>query len=199
MIRNSAERGNSRGTKAMRIENAVVEDVFVGNRGDGYILVSRGVPGVSNMLFKELFRLNVSRSTKIRNSRGRNINLRYIDTGMRINAIYSSAVTRSIPPQAEAYEITVLAETMSAGVTIDRVVYVDTRNNYFITGNPRNPEDQIKFVVNDRTVIRDHQGRRIWLGDLQAGQMVKVEYSGHMTSSIPPQTAAYRVQIITKA
>lgn len=199
MNRNIPERGNQpERLRPRRIENATVEDVFVGNRGDGYILVSHGVPGMNNMMFKELLRLNVSRNTRIRSSRGRRLSLRDIEKGMRVSALHSAAVTRSIPPQTEAFEITVLNEIPSTRVTTDRVVSVDTRNNFLITGNPRNMEDQIRFVVNDRTVIRDQEGRRINLSDLSPGQMVKVEHAEFMTMSIPPQTVAYRINVLPR-
>jgi hypothetical protein len=199
MNRNIPPRGNPPGrNRTRRIENATVEDVFVGNRGEGYILVSHGVPGINNMVFRDLLRLNVSRSTRIRDQSGRRMNLRSIQKGMRINAVYSAAVTRSIPPQAEAYEITVFAATRPTGVTTDRVVSVDPRNNILITGNPRNPDDQTRFIVNEQTVIRDQFGRRIRLADLQPGDLVRIEHAEFYIMIYPQQIVAYRIQVLPR-
>ncbi len=194
MNRNNAPGGG----RAVRIDNALVEEVFIGNRGEGYLLVSHGVPGLNNMIFKELLRLNVSRNTRIRGSRGRNINLRDIEKGMSVNVLHSPAVTRSIPPQAAAIEITLINRIPARSITTDRIVSVDTRGNFIITGNPGSTEDQIRFNISNKTIIRDQNGRRITLGDLQPGQMVRIEHEDFMTLSIPPQTSANRIQVLPR-
>ncbi len=190
------KRNNAPGGRAVRIDNALVEEVFVGNRGEGYLLISHGVPSLNNMIFRELLRLNVSRNTRIRGLRGRNINLRNIEKGMKVNVLHSSAVTRSIPPQAAAIEITLINRIPARSVTTDRIVSIDTRGRFIITGNPSRTEDQIRFNISSKSIIRDQNGRRITLDDLEPGQMVKIEHSDFMTLSRPPQTSAGRIQVL---
>lgn len=184
--------------RTVSIENAIVEEVFEGSRGDGYILVSRGVPGTNNMLYKELLRLNISRRTRIKNPRGRNVRLGDIESGMRINAIHSPVVTRSIPPQTEAYEITVLTAAQPHSITTDRLVRVEPRNNILVTGNPRVPEEQKRFLVTEDTVIRNQLGQRIRLIDLEPGQLLRIEHAEFTILIYPQQIAAYRIQVLPR-
>lgn len=53
-------------------------------------------------------RLVVGNNTIILNENGNTIRVRELRTGMMINAVVSSAMTRSIPPQTTAFEVRVL-------------------------------------------------------------------------------------------
>jgi hypothetical protein len=115
---------------------------------------------------------------------------------MRIDADFSSAMTRSIPPQSSAYRIVVLEEESSVYITTDRVVSVDTNNGFLLTGNPNDMYDQMIFTISDQTVILDQDNDTIPLEDIQPGQLVRVEHAMFQTLSIPPQSPAYRVQVL---
>ena len=195
--RNMPSRGLiSKNDSTMRVENAIVEEVFSDNRGIGYILISYGASGQNNMIYMEMLRLNVSRNTSIKNKFGQTLNLRDISKGMRINAEFSSAMTRSIPPQASAFEIVVLADDSSVSVTTDRVVSVVALGGFLYTGNLCDMNEQMKFVVSNTTIILDRNGNRIRLRSLRPCQMVRVEHANFQTMSIPPQTTAFRIQVI---
>lgn len=182
--------------RGVRITGATVEEVSSG-RGGNYIIVSHGLPGpAAGLTMIELLRLNITRDTVIRSRNGRRANLRDIRAGMKINALHSSRMTASIPPQAEAYEITLLTEAPAVNVKTDRIVEVNPQNAFIITGNPRRPQEQIRFNISPSTSIFDRSGRRIRLCELRVGQRVRVEHAAFMTRSIPPQTTAYVIRVV---
>jgi hypothetical protein len=183
-----------------RINNALVEEVSANGR-TGYLIVSYAEPGSYGMTHIELLRLNVGIHTVITNEFGRSICLCDIRPGMWIDAAFSPAMTRSIPPQTTAYRIVVRQRghnispprrpTMTA-----QVAGVDTQNGFLITGDPSDINEQTRFVVTADTVILDSDGRRISLRSLRPGQWVRVTHADFMTLSIPPQTTAYRIQVL---
>jgi len=54
----------------------------------------------------------------------------------------------------------------------------------------------MRFVVSQATEILDQTGSSIPLSALQPGQMARIEHANFQTASIPPQTTAYRIQVI---
>jgi hypothetical protein len=179
----------------IRVRDALIEDIFQ-DRNAGYVTISYGEMGNFNMIHIMVVELLVSQSTLIRNESGRNLRLRDLEVGMTVDAEFSNMMTASEPPKASAYEIIVVNETKSSNVKVDKIIEVDVRNSFFVTGNPNNPNNQIRFNVSPDTIILDRRGNRISLRDLRSGQRVRVEHASFMTFSIPPQTTAYRVQVI---
>ncbi len=57
----------------LRIENALVEDVFTSNSRTGYVLVSYAAPGRNEMINIELLQLNVDWDTILVNQFGDSI------------------------------------------------------------------------------------------------------------------------------
>lgn len=186
-----SQRGN-----VMRVDNALVEEVFTGGRTTGHILISYAVRGQRGLIHIELLQLNVGRDTVIINQFGEPVCLCNIKKGMWIDAEFSSAMTRSIPPQSGAFRIVVRQQKPSVSVTTDRVVKVDVNNGFLYTGNPHRPSDQMRFVITNTTVILDQNGRPIRLCSLRPRQLVRVEHASFQTASIPPQTTAFRVQVL---
>ncbi|PWM46105.1 MAG: hypothetical protein DBX47_02895 [Clostridiales bacterium] len=182
----------------IRIENALVEDVYIENPGTGYIIVSyRMTEKNDNIPNIGPLRLNISKRTKIKNQFGENLKLHDIKRGMRVDAAFSAAITRSIPPQSSAFKIIALTDESSVKTTTDRVIKVDVPGGFLYTGNPFNPLNQMKFAINNATVITDKYGDRIHLHNLRPGQMVRVEHASFQTMSIPPQTTAFRIQVLS--
>ena len=106
-------------------------------------------------------------------------------------------MTRSIPPQANAFLIIVKRNPRPQNNTTDgRIASVDPRNRFLITGNPDDINSQIRYTISDDTVILNRFGNPIPLRALRPGQMVRITHADFQTASIPPQTAAYRIQII---
>ena len=185
---------------AIRVEDAVIEEIFHENR-TSFVTISYGVLGDFNTINMELVRLVVDRNTIIRNRRGRRINIRDLNVGNVVDASFSTAMTRSIPPQSRAFMITVVRENVNPlpvfpNIVEDRIMEVDRNDNFLITGNPNDIMSQMRFVVDNSTDIFDRRGNRIRLRNLRPGQMVRVEHADFMTMSIPPQTTAFRIWVI---
>lgn len=180
----------------MRINNALVEEVSCANT-NRFIIISYAVPEANQTVTIQNIRLNINRNTTILDSFGRILNLCDIREGMWVNAIFSSRMTRSIPPQSNAYLIIVQRNnTAPVSVTTDRIASVDAANNILYTGNPRDINTQTRFIITNRTLITDRSGRPIRLGMLRPGQLVKITHANFQTASIPPQTTAYHIQLL---
>ena len=181
----------------MRIDNALVEEVFCYDNSVGHILISYAVRDADQVTSIQTLRLNTGRNIVILNMFGRRINACQLRKGMWINAVFSSRMTRSIPPQANAFLIIVKRNPRPQNNTTDgRIASVDPRNRFLITGNPDDINSQIRYTISDDTVILNRFGNPIPLRALRPGQMVRITHADFQTASIPPQTAAYRIQII---
>lgn len=197
---NTGKRGTiSQTGSILHIQNALVEDVYTSNSRTGYVLVSYALPGQKEMVFIELLRLNVSWDTILINQFGDPITLCSIRKGMWVNTEFSSAMTRSIPPQARAYRIVAIIENRLFRITTDAIVSVDAKNGFLYTGNPNDMTDQMRFVITNATEIMDLDGNLIPLTALQPGQVVRVEHANFQTASIPPQTTAFRIKVVTNS
>ncbi|MFA6984115.1 MAG: hypothetical protein WC276_09220 [Sedimentibacter sp.] len=191
----------NRRNRAINVEDAVIEEIFQDNNVS-YVTISYGVIGDFNTINMELVRLVVDRNTIIRDRRGRRMGVRDLRVGNVVDASFSTAMTRSIPPQSRAFVITVIREYVNPiqpgfpNIVEDRIMEVDRNNNFLITGNPFDMMSQMRFVVDNSTEIFDRRGNRIRLRDLRPGQMVRVEHADFMTMSIPPQTTALRIWVI---
>lgn len=179
----------------MHVENALIEEVASDTGITGYVLISFEASDDNNMIYMQELRLNVGNDTILIDEMGTPLTLYDLKEGMRIDADFSAAMTRSIPPQAYAYRIVVLQEEAPVIVTTDRVVSVDDNNGFLLTGNPYDMYDQMIFTISDETVLLDRDNNAIPLDAIQPGQLVRVEHAIFQTLSIPPQSPAYRVQV----
>ncbi|WP_343208029.1 hypothetical protein [Anaerolentibacter hominis] len=182
----------------MRIDNAVIEDVSCMNNGSGSILVSYTVPGRNNMNVQRI-RLNLNRGTVIFNTLRQNMCVCCLQRGMVISALISPQMTMSIPPQANAFLVAVQRNPQpqpSPSATTGRIVLVDFENRYILTENPRNWNDQTRFIITNATTFTNRFGAPIRFSSLMPGQMVRVTHANFQTASIPPQTTAFHVQLL---
>jgi hypothetical protein len=177
------------------VQDAIIEEIVIDNR-TGFVTISYGVMGDRCMVFMQLVTLVVGRDTVIRSQFGQDLSLRDLREGMIVDAEFSSAMTKSIPPQSRAFRITVIRQNDSISITEDRILSVDTNNGFFYTGDANDMLSQMRFVVNNETRIMDRRGNRIRLRDLRPGQLVRVEHANFQTMSIPPQTTAFTVQVL---
>ncbi len=178
----------------IRIENGVIDEV---RRGDGvtFVTVTYKMNGEFGLRFVTTVTLVVGKDTKVQDESGNIRNIRDLKEGMRIDAVASSKMTRSLPPQTEAFRIRILQQKEFV-TTRTRVLRVDPRNGFLYTGIPGQPSRQIRFTVSEDTKILSRKGNPIRLWNLRRGQFIRVEHANFMTSSIPPQTAAYRIQVM---
>lgn len=145
---------------------------------------------------EQTVRLVVGHNTVIFDESGRRINSGELRTGMLIDATFSAAMTRSIPPQATAYMIRVVGRSTQDMVTEGRIVDVNRRNrNFTLISDGRRP-DVIQFNVSDDTKIINSSGRPMDFSNLIPGLRVRVRHAAFMTASIPPQTTALEVRVL---
>lgn len=145
---------------------------------------------------EQTIRLVVRPRTVILNPNGIPVPVTALRTGMAINATVSSAMTRSIPPQASAYVIRILRRHMQDNVTVGRILDVDRSTRSFTTISDGNVSSIIRFNVPENTRILDRLGRSVNFSRLSAGMRVRVRHANFMTASIPPQTTAFEIQIL---
>lgn len=145
---------------------------------------------------EQTVRLVVGPRTIILNDNGRPVRPGALRVGMTVNAVISSAMTRSIPPQATAYVIQIVRRERQEEVTTGRIQNVDRDDRNFTTISDRNPASIIRFNVSENTRFFDSMGRRINFAQLRPGMRVRVWHANFMTASIPPQTTAFEVRIL---
>lgn len=178
----------------IRVFSALVEEVSR-DRGTTFVTISyRNCDGCAAP--SDTVRLVVSRDTDIFNEQGQRIRAGELERGMTVDASFSSAMTRSIPPQAQAFFIRITARAPRPEITTGRIAQVNPRGRFLLVMRNQNPASAIQFHINQDTAILDVFGRRTNLSALRPGFRVRVEHAPFMTASIPPQTTAFVVQII---
>lgn len=178
------------------VQDAIIEEIFIDNR-TGYITISyANWNGGLTLPSQELVTLIVGRDTIIRNQFCQYISMWDLREGMIVDAEFSSVMTRSLPPQAQAFRINVVRDNTSTNVMVDRVIDVDGNYGFLFTGNPNDINTQMRFVVNDDTIILDRRGNRINLSNIKPNDTVRVEHASFQTMSIPPQTVAFVIQVL---
>ena len=178
----------------IRVFSAVIEEISRDRNTTFVTIVYNeciGCVGPANSV-----RLVVNQDTAVLDERGRNIRAGELERGMTVDASFSSAMTRSIPPQAQAFFIRVTGRAEQMETTTGRIIEVNARNNYILVLRSQNLASVIRFNISSNTVILDPFGRRIRLSSLRQGFRVRVEHASFMTASIPPQTTAFTVQVI---
>ena len=152
----------------MRIENALVEETFCFNDSSGYIIVSLLRTGRKQYFFHRIYKAQFQQ--KYRDNqfiRTECVSL-LSSEGMWVNVIFSSRMTRSIPPQSGALLIVVKRGIQTpSSVTTAPVAYVDPANNFLYTGNPNNINSQTRFLITDTTTITNRFGNPVSLSALR--------------------------------
>ncbi|MDE7029901.1 MAG: hypothetical protein K2P63_07975 [Lachnospiraceae bacterium] len=177
-----------------QITNGTVEDVETGRDGSFVLVSYSDCPNCGRE--RDTIRLNVGNNTVIMDENRGSIPLRDLRRGMTVNAAFSNATTRSIPPQAAAYVIQVVNRPRSEEVTVGRIVNVDRRGRSFMTVSDANPASTIRFNLADDAQILNAMGRPMNFSNLVPGLRVRVRHANFMTMSIPPQTTAFEVRVI---
>ena len=145
---------------------------------------------------EQTVRLAAGPRTIILGANGVPVPVTALRTGMTVNAAFSSAMTRSIPPQAAAYIIRIVNRNVPDDITIGRILEVDRRNRSFTLVNDRGNNSLIRFNVPENTRIIDRFGRPVRFSRLMPGMRVWVRHANFMTASIPPQTTAFEIRIL---
>lgn len=178
----------------IQIKDGVIDEIRKGDH-EFFVTVTYRTSGEFGLKFVTTVTLVVGKDTRIQDESGEKKTIEDLREGMRIDASASSRMTRSLPPQTAAYKIRIRKEKKYQTIKT-RILMVDVRNHMFYTGIPGQPSRQIKFTVSEDTKILSRRGMPIHLWNLRRGQFVRVRYGDVMTSSIPPQTAAYKIQVL---
>lgn len=196
---NTETRGTlSRRGNISQITNTFVEEVNAfSNTSTGYIIVSYAASPGQQSDNIQMLRLNINRNTVILDSSCQVISLSEIRPQTWITAVFSSAMTRSIPPQANAFLIMVQKRhpQIEIATSIGRIASIDAANGFLYTGNPNDINSQVRYVVSNST-FSDPSGRPITLSSLRPSQCVRITHATAQTASIPPQTIAFHVQLL---
>ncbi len=194
----------------INIINGVIQDI-TRERNNTFVTVAyRGSTG--DRRGEQTVRLVVGPRTIIVNSNGVPVPVSSLREGMLINATVSSAMTRSIPPQATAYIIRIVRrpgqqpeprpqpgpgpQPGPENVTVGDILEVDRNNRSFTTISNRDFSTIIRFNVPNNAVILDRNGRPINFSRLTPGMRVRVRHANFMTASIPPQTTAFEISVL---
>ncbi|QOX64651.1 hypothetical protein FRZ06_15520 [Anoxybacterium hadale] len=195
----SAERNNMGDrNNTISVDDAVIQSISR-RQGSGYVTIQYPVSGRNTMTHIQVVTLITSRNTRMRDQFGNPIGLRDLREGMVVSARFSSMMTRSQPPQSRAFSIMVVQENESSIIEEGRVLEVESSRgfNYLLTGQEDNIYSQVRYTITNATLIRDRRGNPIPLRSIRPGQLVRIERASFQTMSIPPQTTALTVQVIS--
>lgn len=173
----------------IRVSNAIIEDISRDGKVT-YVTITYNNRG------EQTVKLIVTRDTVIRNENGFPVAVRELQEGMIVDAVFSSAMTRSIPPQANAFRIRIVKRPIQTQTTVGRIIQIDARNQSITTIDSHNLRSVIQFNLAPDAKIFGIVGRPIELRDLWIGAQVRVEHANFMTASIPPQTTAFTIRVI---
>ena len=178
----------------VRISNGTIEEIF-DQRGTTFVTITYR-EGPENRRVEQRVRLVIGPRTVILNANGRSASVDDLRPGMIVDAAFSSAMTRSIPPQAAAYLIRIVRRPPRDEVTSGTILNVDRANRSFTTISDRDFSSVIRFNVQENTRIFDRFGRPMNFSGLRAGMRVRVRHANFMTASIPPQTTAFEIRVL---
>lgn len=181
-------------SSAININNGLIESIE--RQGNTTLVTVSYTEYRNRQRFDQTVRLVVGNNTLILDENGNAIPVRELQNGMIINAVVSSAMTRSIPPQASAFLIRIVRRPRPDNIAIGRIVDIDRQNRSFTTISSRNPASIIRFNVPADALILDRFGRRMNFSRLMPGMQVRVRHATFMTASIPPQTTAFEIRVM---
>lgn len=174
------------------VPNAVIEHISF-DRNTRFVTISySNCPNCPNQQVV----LIVDRNTLLQNERGDIIPFSELTVGMVVNVSFSSAMTRSLPPQAQAFRIRVVRRMPAYETTTGRIIEINSGNRSITTMSQSNPSSIIRFNLSSDTVILNQWGRVIPFSRLMPGLRVRIQHANFMTASIPPQTTAFVIQLL---
>lgn len=179
---------------SLNITNGIIDEI-TRERNNTFVTVTY-TDRANNRRTEQTVRLVVGPSTVILNENGNPVPVSSLRTGMTINATISSAMTRSIPPQASAFLIRIVRRPMRDNITVGRIIEIDRENRSFTTIRDGNLSTIIRFNVPENAMIFDRIGRPMNFSRLTPGMRVRVRHANFMTASIPPQTTAFEIRVL---
>lgn len=145
---------------------------------------------------EQTVRLIVTPRTIILNENGMLVPVNRLRAGMMVNASFSPAMTRSIPPQSPAHFIQILRRPERETTTIGNILDIDRQDRSFTTISGLDSSSIIRFNAADDVRIFNPSGQPMNFQNLRSGMRVLVRHANFMTASIPPQTTAFEIQVL---
>jgi len=179
-----------------QITNGTIDAVETGRSGSFVLVSYSDCPSCSRN--NQQIRLNVTGNTVIMDENSNRIPVTDLRVGMTVNAAFSNATTRSIPPQSAAFVIQVIRrpQNNNNNITVGRIVDINRQNRSFTTVSDGNLSSVIRFNLADNAQIINGFGRPMNFSGLMPGLRVRVRHAAFMTASIPPQTTAFEVRVV---
>lgn len=179
----------------IHISSGVIEEIT--SRNNTFLITVSYSDSTNRRNPEQRIRLVVDNNTLILNENGRPVPPRELRVGMTINAVVSSAMTRSIPPQATAFLIRIIRRSSTPDrTTVGRIINIDNQNRNFTTVSDGNVSSIIRFNVPTNAIILDRFGIPMSFSRLMPGLRVRVRHASFMTASIPPQTTAFEIRVM---
>lgn len=146
--------------------------------------------------------LVLSNKTKLKDSIGNDINFEDLTVGQTVVAEYSNMLTRSVPAQAQVYSLQVVDKIEEAYIEKAIIDEVDVKNSsvtvtYEEKLGSKLYKETIVLLIDKNTTIKNASGKTISLGDLKADMIVNVKHAQAVTMSLPPQTLAYSIEVLS--
>lgn len=179
---------------AIQVSDALIENIS--NEGSNTLVTISYNDCINCRRTSQTVRLVVGNNTMILNENGNRVPPTSLREGMIVDASFSSAMTRSIPPQSTAFMIRIVRRPVEGNFTTGRILDINRQNQSFTTISDRNLSSIIQFNVPRNTLILDRNGRSVNFSRLIPGQRVRIRHAAFMTASIPPQTTAFEIQIL---
>ena len=162
-----------------RMNNQRINEPFIigGILNDAFVTINRGrienitddnrntlvtvayARGQGRDRIDDRLRMVVNNRTLIFDEFGNTIRTSDLTRDMIINAVVSSTMTRSMPPQTNAYAIRVVRRPVSDNVITGRIIDIDRDSRMFTTITGNDPRSVVRFSVPINTPIFDMQGR----------------------------------------
>ena len=177
----------------MHVSNAIIDDISA-DENVTYVTISY-MEHTNRRPTNRTIRLVVGRTPTILNEMGNFIPVSDLEPGMIVNATFSSAMTRSNPPQAVAFLIRIV-RSLPDYTVIGNIWEIDRENRTITTIQGQNRNSIIRFNVPQDTPIFDRNGAAMNFNGLMPGMRVKVRHAEFMTLSIPPQTTAFEIRVL---
>ena len=175
-----------------RMNNQRINEPFIigGILNDAFVTINRGrienitddnrntlvtvayARGQGRDRIDDRLRMVVNNRTLIFDEFGNTIRTSDLTRDMIINAVVSSTMTRSMPPQTNAYAIRVVRRPVSDNVITGRIIDIDRDSRMFTTITGNDPRSVVRFSVPINTPIFDMQGRPMGFSRLFPGLRV---------------------------
>lgn len=154
---------------------------------DEFIMVEDTVRGTVMLIPSE--------ETKLADQNGKAIDT--LKQGDYIMIEYSPAMTASLPPQNTPVAITIVDALPEQLITLKgSIAAIEEDNDLLLRADEANYPEYLLIIGKDTKFINE-AGQPIATEDITVGQRVKATVSPAMTRSLPPQTAASTIQVIT--